>query len=103
MVIPPVFGLQGVGFETFNGDGPISYWNRYVAVTQMGGHGSFSDPRIGVTRHADTRFGHAEVARALTVSTELADSAAAGRQLQSRGRKTRRGSLCGCGGMRELP
>ena len=49
VVIPPAFGLQGVGFETFNGDGPISYWNNYVAVTQMGGHGSFSDPRIGVS------------------------------------------------------
>jgi mono/diheme cytochrome c family protein len=48
VVIPPAFGLQGVNFETFNGDGPISYWNNYVAVTQMGGHGSFSDPRIGV-------------------------------------------------------
>ena len=49
VVIPPAFGLEGVGFETFNGDGPISYWNNYVGVTQMGGHGSFSDPRIGVT------------------------------------------------------
>jgi mono/diheme cytochrome c family protein len=48
VVIPPAYGLQGVGFETFNGDGPISYWNRYVAVTQMGGHGDFSDPLIGV-------------------------------------------------------
>ena len=48
VVIPPAFGLQGVNFETFNGDGPISYWNNYVAVTQMGGHGSFSDSRIGV-------------------------------------------------------
>jgi hypothetical protein len=47
-VIPPAFGLQGVGFETFTADGPISYWNNYVAVTQMGGHGSFSDPRIGL-------------------------------------------------------
>lgn len=47
-VIPPAFGLQGVGFETFTGDGPISYWNNYVGVTQMGGHGSFSDPRIGI-------------------------------------------------------
>jgi hypothetical protein len=27
--------------------GPISYWNRYVGVGQMGGHGSFHDPRIG--------------------------------------------------------
>jgi hypothetical protein len=49
VVIPPAFGLDGVGFETFNGDGPISYWNSYVAVTQMGGHGSFSDPLIGVS------------------------------------------------------
>lgn len=48
VVIPPVYGLQGVGFETFNGDGPISYWNNYVAVTQMGGKGDFNDPRIGV-------------------------------------------------------
>jgi mono/diheme cytochrome c family protein len=49
VLIPPAFGLQGVGFETFTGDGPISYWNNYVAVTQMGGHGSFSDPRIGLS------------------------------------------------------
>jgi hypothetical protein len=54
-VIPPAFGLQNVRFETFTGDGPISYWNNYVAVTQMGGHGSFSDPRIGIniTQTAD--------------------------------------------------
>ena len=49
VVIPSIFGLQGVGFETFTGDGPISYWNQYVGVTQMGGHGSFSDPRITVS------------------------------------------------------
>lgn len=48
VVIPPAYGLRGVGFETFTGDGPISYWNNYVAVTQMGGHGSFSDPRLGI-------------------------------------------------------
>lgn len=48
IVIPPVYGLQGVGFETFTGDGPISYWNSYVGVGQMGGHGSFSDPRINL-------------------------------------------------------
>jgi hypothetical protein len=49
VVLPSIFGLQGIGFETFTGDGPISYWNGYVGVSQMGGHGSFSDPRIGVT------------------------------------------------------
>ena len=47
-VIPPAFGLRLVRFETFTADGPISYWNNYVAVTQMGGHGNFSDPRIGL-------------------------------------------------------
>jgi hypothetical protein len=48
VVIPPAYGLMGVPFEIYTGDGPISYWNNYVAVTQMGGHGSFSDPRLGI-------------------------------------------------------
>jgi hypothetical protein len=48
VLIPPAYGLKGVGFETYTGDGPISYWNNYVAVVEMGGHGSFSDPRIGI-------------------------------------------------------
>jgi mono/diheme cytochrome c family protein len=48
IVIPSIFGLQGVGFETFTGDGPISYWNSYVGVGQMGGQGTFRDPRIGL-------------------------------------------------------
>lgn len=49
VLIPPAFGLKGVGFETYTGDGPISYWNNYVAVVEMGGHGSFLDPRIGIS------------------------------------------------------
>jgi mono/diheme cytochrome c family protein len=48
IVIPPIYGLEGVGFETFTGDGPISYWNSYVGVGQMGGQGTFRDPRIGL-------------------------------------------------------
>jgi cytochrome c553 len=48
VVIPPAYGLQGVGFETFTGDGSISYWNSYVGVSQMGGQGDFIDPRIGL-------------------------------------------------------
>jgi mono/diheme cytochrome c family protein len=48
VVIPPIYGLKGVGFETFTGDGPISYWNAYVGITQMGGQGNFRDPRIGL-------------------------------------------------------
>src|SRR5688572_24932689 len=48
VVIPPIYGLKGVGFETYTGDGPISYWNSYVGVTQMGGQGNFADPRIAL-------------------------------------------------------
>ena len=48
VVIPPIYGLRGVGFETYTGDGPISYWNSYVGVGQMGGRGTFIDPRIGL-------------------------------------------------------
>jgi mono/diheme cytochrome c family protein len=48
VLIPPAYGLQGVEFETYTGDGPISYWNAYVGISQMGGQGTFSDPRIGL-------------------------------------------------------
>lgn len=49
-VIPPAYGLLGIDKITATGDGDkISYWNRYVAVTQMGGHGTFTEPRTGVT------------------------------------------------------
>jgi Cytochrome c peroxidase len=47
-VIPPAYGLADVKNETFTAEGPISYWNAYVGVTQMHGHGNFSDPRLGI-------------------------------------------------------
>ena len=48
IVIPPIYDLKGVGFETVTADGPISYWNSYVGVGQMGGRGNFADARIGL-------------------------------------------------------
>ena len=48
LVLPPAYGLLGVAKETYTAEGPVSYWNAYVAVTQMHGQGSFSDPRLGV-------------------------------------------------------
>jgi mono/diheme cytochrome c family protein len=48
LVLPPAYGLAEVKNETFTAEGPISYWNNYVAVTQMHGHGNFSDRRLGV-------------------------------------------------------
>jgi cytochrome c2 len=47
-VIPPAFGLRHVARELYTGDDTISYWNDYVAVTQMHGHGTFRDPRLGI-------------------------------------------------------
>ena len=49
--IPPAYGLAGVNLATATGDGDISYWNAYVAITQMHGHGNFVDPRIGADIH----------------------------------------------------
>lgn len=48
-VIPPAYGLNGVRKELFTGDDTVSYWNAYVAVTQMHGQGSFHDPRLGIS------------------------------------------------------
>jgi cytochrome c553 len=48
-VIPPAYGLKDIDRITATGDGKdLAYWNRYVAVTQMGGHGTFAEPRTGV-------------------------------------------------------
>ena len=50
MIIPPAYGLHGVHSITATGDGQdIEYWNRYVSVTQMHGHGSFAEPRLGIS------------------------------------------------------
>ena len=48
VVIPPAFGLRQVRNELYTGDDTISYWNNYVAVTQMHGQGSFSDTRLNI-------------------------------------------------------
>ena len=48
-VIPPAYGLLGLNRITVTGDGAdVGYWNRYVGITQMHGHGAFSEPRTGV-------------------------------------------------------
>ena len=50
VMIPPAYGLKGSQHATYTGDGDIRYWNNYVAVTQMGGQGTFVDDRIGVDK-----------------------------------------------------
>jgi len=46
VVIPPAYGLAGTNLATYTGEGSISYWNAYVAVTQMHGLGTFVAPKI---------------------------------------------------------
>ena len=48
LVLPPAYGLARVRSETYTAEGPISYWNAYVAITQMHGQGNFADARLGL-------------------------------------------------------
>jgi mono/diheme cytochrome c family protein len=50
VVIPPAYGLAGVHSVTFTGDGTEpAYWNRYVAVAEMGGLGTVTEPRLNLS------------------------------------------------------
>src|SRR6476660_6860388 len=45
-LLPPAFGMAGVNDGTYTGWGSVTYWNAYVANTQMHGKGAFSEPRL---------------------------------------------------------
>jgi len=88
LVLPPAYGLERVRSETYTAEGPISYWNAYVAVTQMHGQGNFADARLGinVTQSPDLvtsklpalrEYQHS--LRAPTPPRDSVDAAAAGR------------------------
>src|SRR5205085_10427020 len=49
-LIPAAFGLAGVNLHTYTGWGTVTYWNAYVANTQMHGSGTFYDPRLDDAR-----------------------------------------------------
>ena len=51
--IPPAYGLKNVPLATYTGEGDISFWNAYVAITQMGGQGSFKSEELGLDITAD--------------------------------------------------
>ncbi len=68
VVIPAAFGLVGLNNAIFTGDGdtahepagPVAYWNRYVGVVEMHGHGTFFDERLiinGKPLNVDHRVG----------------------------------------------
>jgi hypothetical protein len=45
-LLPPAFGLAGVNLHTWTGFGSVTYWNAYVAATEMHGSGTFFDARF---------------------------------------------------------
>ena len=45
-LIQPAFGLAGVNLSTWTGFGSVTYWNAYVAGTQMHGAATFFDARF---------------------------------------------------------
>ena len=46
-IIPNAFGLAGVNLHTWTGAwGTVTYWNAYVAATELKGQGTFFDPRL---------------------------------------------------------
>jgi hypothetical protein len=46
-IIPNAFGLAGVNNHTWTGAwGNVTYWNAYVANTELKGKGTFFDPRL---------------------------------------------------------
>ena len=46
VLIPPAFGLAGINLHTYEGWGSVSHWNALVANLEMGGKGTFYDPRL---------------------------------------------------------
>jgi cytochrome c5 len=95
LVIPPAYGLAKIKNETYTAEGPISYWNAYVAVTQMGGLGNFADPRLKIdVKHSPDRvtpklpalraYQHSLSAPSAATGSFNADGAARGRVLFDR-------------------
>lgn len=52
VLIAPAYGLKDVALETYTGEGPVSYWNSYIAVTQMGGQGNFESELLNLNIQA---------------------------------------------------
>ena len=48
-LLPAAFGLAGVNLHTYTGWGSVTHWNAFVANLEMGGRGTFYDPRLADT------------------------------------------------------
>ncbi len=59
-LIPAAYGLAGVNLHTYTGWGSVTYWNAYVANTQMHGQGTFFDPRLNTKKFPVVARSHAD-------------------------------------------
>ena len=104
-VIPPAYGLDGIHSVTVTGDGTeLAYWNRYVAVTQMGGLGTLTEPRLNlsITNGSEDRVVE-QAAGAAGLPAVVAGAGRAGRQLRCRCGGTRPGGVQRARHLRQLP
>ena len=103
IVLPPIYGLKGVGFETFSADGPISYWNSLRGSGPDGWPGHLPRSAHRPLHHADAGSRHPEAAGPAGLSIELAHAGAAERQLRSTGRQPRPAAVPQRGRLRHVP
>ena len=87
LVLPPAYGLAKVTNETYTAEGPISYWNAYVAVTQMGGQGNFSDPRLGIDVKHSPDLVTSKLPASARLPAQPAGASTSGRKLRCRRRR----------------
>ena len=69
VLIPPAYGLKDVSLATYTGEGDISFWNAYVAITQMGGQGNFKSDELGLDIKADPDLVTAKLEALKSIST----------------------------------
>ncbi len=115
-LIPPAFGLAGVNLHTWTGWGSVTHWNAFVANLEMGGQGTFYDPRLNDAVKfpiaAAAGFGdvrkqpgsHQLEARApARLSAQPACAATEAGKFRVRCRTTRQSPLRGESAMRSMP
>ncbi len=74
-LIPPAFGLAGVNLSTWTGFGSVTYWNAYVAGTQMHGAATFFDASIPAPKAPAGSYDKAASERGKTVFNGSAECA----------------------------
>jgi len=103
-LIPPAFGLAGVNLAAWIGRGWRTYWNAYVAGTEMHGAATFFDARFDnqdqypvaakFTKHAKhARQNHRQAGRAALLSTLNPGAEGTGRDIRQGCIRTGEGRL----------